>query len=353
MMSGRILTALWPFLKLLQIMGGCPIAKDDSNPCGYKALSSVAYFIIIVCVCIVVASMKLGFFCYLLYIRGLSVYQLMKFFNVMKGSTVYSISMSGLTCTMWTVTITIWIGNFKFKNRFIEILQMFNDLDLQEYKPRRKYFLKFVIASWFLCFIGTFSPNFNEADIEMDLILTLLVIFLMFIVQAIVLAPILSFIILYSEGCNKLNIWIQRLIRDFEYNQSNHWGTIKECSYLLKHGLKKTNSTFSSLLFWISLLYLTGMIFCAYLALFLSSKLLQGDRSNDILIQTLMLSAGTNAMVQTIFYINFLSYDVSRNLKVLKESISDIGSEESMSDIEKGTKGMKCKCFQICFIFNN
>ena len=110
--------------------------------------------------------------------------------------------------------------------------------------------------------------------------------FLMFIVQAIVLAPILSFIILYSEGCNKLNIWIQRLIRDFEYNQSNHWGTFKECSYLLKHGLKKTNATFSSLLFCISLLYLTGMIFCAYLALFLSSKLLQGDRSNDILIQT-------------------------------------------------------------------
>ena len=95
------------------------------------------------------------------------------------------------------------------------------------------------------------------------------------------------------------------------------------------------------------------MIFCAYLALSLSSKLLQDDRSNDILIQTLMLSAGTNAMVQTICYINFLSYDVSRNLKVLKESISDIGSEESMSDIEKGTKGMKCKCFQICFIFNN
>ena len=147
MMSGRILTALWPFLKLLQIMGGCPIAKDDSNSCGFKALSSVAYFVIIICVCIVAASMKLGFFCYLLYIRGLSVYQLMKFFNVMKGSTVYSISMSGLTCTMWTITLTIWIGNFRFKNRFIEILQMFNDLDLQEYKPRRKYFLKFVIAS--------------------------------------------------------------------------------------------------------------------------------------------------------------------------------------------------------------
>ena len=87
MMSGRILTALWPFLKLLQIMGGCPIAKDDSNPCEFKVLLSVAYFVIIICVCIVATSMKLGFFYYLLYIRGLSVYQLMKFFNVMKGST--------------------------------------------------------------------------------------------------------------------------------------------------------------------------------------------------------------------------------------------------------------------------
>ena len=62
MMSGRILTALWPFLKLLQIMGGCPLAKDDSNSCGFKALSSVAYFVIIICVCIVAASMKFGFF---------------------------------------------------------------------------------------------------------------------------------------------------------------------------------------------------------------------------------------------------------------------------------------------------
>ena len=83
------------------------------------------------------------------------------------------------------------------------------------------------------------------------------------------------------------------------------------------------------------------MIFCAYLALFLSSKLLQGDCSNDILIQTLMLSAGTNAMVQTICYINFLSYDVSRNLKILKESVSENGSKESMSDIDRGNQGMK------------
>ena len=84
MKSGSILTTIWPLLKLLQIIGGCPIKKDDSNPCGFKALSFAAYCAILICVWLVVTLITLGIFCYLLYIQGLSGNQLMKSFNIIK-----------------------------------------------------------------------------------------------------------------------------------------------------------------------------------------------------------------------------------------------------------------------------
>ena len=90
--------------------------------------------------------------------------------------------------------------------------------------------------------------------------------------------------------------------------------------------MKKTSSAFSSLLFWISSLYLTAMIFCTYLFLSFSSKLLYDGLTDSDLAYIIPLSVGSNAMIQTLVYINILSQDVTTNLHDLKDCISDIGT---------------------------
>ena len=69
---------------------------------------------------------------------------------------------------------------------------------------------------------------------------------------------------------------------------------------------------------------LVSMIFCAYLALVFISKLILIGLSNGELATAVVLSSGTNAMIQTLCYINFLSDDVTTNLQNLKDCISDI-----------------------------
>ena len=324
MKSGSILKTLWPLMKLMQIMGACPLAKDESSPYGFKALSFVGYLAIIVFFWIGIALVTVGVFCYLFFVEGLNRNQLMILVTSNTGSKMDSISFNALSCLMMGVTVAITIENFKLKDRFTDLMQLFQNYDLQECKLRRKYFLLSVIFSWFLCFSTIITPHFHNGDIELNLVSSILITFLMFIVQVTQITPIVGFIIIYSEACNQLNFWIERLIEKFESKQSFQWETIQECSHLLKDGLKKTQSTFSTLLFWISLLNLVSMIFCAYLALVFISKLILIGLSNGELATAVVLSSGTNAMIQTLCYINFLSDDVTTNLQNLKDCISDI-----------------------------
>ena len=114
--------------------------------------------------------------------------------------------------------------------------------------------------------------------------------------------------------------------QQFKSKQDYHLEAVSECSHLLNDGLKKTSSAFSSLLFWISSLYLTAMIFCTYLFLSFSSKLLYDGLTDSDLAYIIPLSVGSNAMIQTLVYINILSQDVTTNLHDLKDCISDIGT---------------------------
>ena len=131
---------------------------------------------------------------------------------------------------------------------------------------------------------------------------------------------------LYSEACNGLNVWIENLIHYFKNNKRIENETVQGCSRLLCDGLKKTNSTFSSLLFWISFFYLTSMIFCAYFVLTFLFKLFNGSLTLSYLAKIAEFSIATIAMILTLFYINFLSHDVNENLQELKNCIAEIDS---------------------------
>ena len=324
MKSGSILKTFWPLMKFLQMMGACPIAKDDTDPYGFKALSFVAYLAIVVSIWLGITLTTIGVVCYLFYVQGLDENQLMNVLMSRKGSKMDTVSFNALSYLMIGVSAAITVENFKLKDRFIELMQVFRGLDLQECKLKRKYFLISVIASWFLCFSAIITPHYHNADVELNLVSSILITVLVFLFQAIQVAPIIGFIVIYSEACNQLNFWIERLIEKFEARQSFQWETIQECSHLLKDGLKKIQSIFSTLLFWISLLYLATMIFCAYLALVFISEIVQTGIADGELAFAIVLSSGTNAMIQTLCYINFLSDDVTTNLQNLKDCISDI-----------------------------
>ena len=91
MSKKSILTTLWPILKLLQLLGSCPIKKHGQSPsirshqdiemqtlrnngckqCEFKPFSSVTYFVILVFVYLGVLSLSGIIISYLFYVQGL------------------------------------------------------------------------------------------------------------------------------------------------------------------------------------------------------------------------------------------------------------------------------------------
>ena len=349
MSTKSVLTTLWPILKLLQILGSCPIKKHGQSPtirshhdiemqtlrnngfkqCEFKPFSSATYFVILVFVYIGVYSASGIIMSYLFYVQGLDWNMYSKILFDSQGSKMNNLSFFALSGSMLTVSLTMCGGNFRLKDRFIELLQLFWSLNLQENTSRRKYFLTSVITSWyFLVIFSAIALYFHEFNlgIELNSVSLLLIGFILFITQTLQMSPIVGFLVFYTEACHQLNTWIERLNQQFKSKQDYHLGAVSECSLLLNDGLKKTSSAFSNLLFWISSLYLTAMIFCTYLFLAFSSKLLNGGLSESDLSYIIPLSVGSNAIIQTLVYINILSQDVTTNLHDLKDCISDIGT---------------------------
>ena len=118
---------------------------------------------------------------------------------------------------------------------------------------------------WLTTIFGVVVTNiFNDSiDLKSALLLTIAVLYNNIVCHS----QIIGFLILYSEACSQLNNWIDCLIQKLESKQQYELEIIEECSKLLKVGLKKSNATFSRCLFWISTLYLTALIFCAYLGM--------------------------------------------------------------------------------------
>ena len=173
--------------------------------------------------------------------------------------------MSALAASITSVGILILIGNFTLKNQFIELMQLFASLKLPQKNVGRKYFLISVIMVWLSTIFGVVVTNiFNDSlDLKSAILLTIALLSINLVCNS----QIIGFLILYSEACSQLNNWIDCLIQKFESKQHYEFEIIEECSKLLKVGLKKSNATFSRCLFWISTLYLTALIFTAYLGM--------------------------------------------------------------------------------------
>ena len=265
----------WPLLKVLQFLGACPIKKDGDSPCGFKAFTFWSYLLIVLFVWVLGLAILYGVFGYLSYVYDLSVTELSSFLlSFAELSEMDSSLMFALCASMTSVGILILIGNFTLKNQFIELMQLFASLKLPQKNVGRKYFLISVILVWLITTFGVVVTNIYNDSIDLKQATLLTIAILSFnIVQN---SQIIGFLIFYSGACCQLNDWIDCLIRKFESKQHSEFEIIEECSKLLKVGLKKVNATFSRCLFWISTLYLTALIFCAYLGMTFSELAYEG-----------------------------------------------------------------------------
>ena len=71
MSSDGILTTYWPLLKMLQILGACPIRKDKTIFSGFKPFSSTIYFAIVMSVWLTVTIIMVSLVSYLVFLQGI------------------------------------------------------------------------------------------------------------------------------------------------------------------------------------------------------------------------------------------------------------------------------------------
>ena len=62
MLPNSLYVRFWPFMKVLQLLGSCPIQKDSESLSGFKAITSGIYLIVIAAVYIPALGQKLVLF---------------------------------------------------------------------------------------------------------------------------------------------------------------------------------------------------------------------------------------------------------------------------------------------------
>ena len=167
MASKSILKTFWPVLKVLQLLGACPIQKDEDSTFGFKAFTFRVYLTIVLFAWLVLAfGVYIGVFAYLYYIDGISIFDVNDLiFNFSGLSEMDKGLMFGMSTAIIIVNILILIGNFTLKNQFIELMQLFASLSRPQQNQGRIYFLISLILSWILSQFGVIATGFSTDSI--------------------------------------------------------------------------------------------------------------------------------------------------------------------------------------------
>ena len=167
MASKSILKTFWPVLKVLQLLGACPIQKDEDSTFGFKAFTFRVYLTIVLFTWLVLAfGIYIGVFAYLYYIDGISIFDVNDYiFNFSGLSEMDKGLMFGMSAAIMIVNILILIGNFTLKNQFIELMQLFASLSRPQQNQGRIYFLMSLILSWILSQFGVIATCFSTDSV--------------------------------------------------------------------------------------------------------------------------------------------------------------------------------------------
>ena len=167
MASKSILKTFWPVLKVLQLLGACPIQKDEDSTCGFKAFTFRVYLTIVLFDWLVlVFGIYIGVFAYLYCIDGISIFDVNDLiFNFSGLSEMDKGLMMGMSAAIMSVDILVLIGNFTLKNQFIELMQLFASLSRPQQNQGRIYFLISLILSWMVSQFGVIATGFSTDSI--------------------------------------------------------------------------------------------------------------------------------------------------------------------------------------------
>ena len=165
-MTSNVLNTYWPLLKVLQFLGACPIQKDGDSPCGFKALTFLAHLTRVLLASLIGIAIYGGIFAYLYSIEGISITDVNEIIFHFSGlSEMDSALMFALQASITSVCIFILIGNFTFKNQFIELMQLFASLSRPQQNQGRIYFLISLILSWMVSQFGVIATGVSPDSI--------------------------------------------------------------------------------------------------------------------------------------------------------------------------------------------
>ena len=152
------LNCLWPLLKVLQILGGCPIQRSENSPCGFKEMSCGVYLAVALSAILLANATHFLSWFYLMFLYDLTFEELFqKVFGLNQGSKMDQHTLRYLSISFIVMSVGIVKGNFNLKHKFIHLMELFQSDDtqsLQYSKIWKKNILYFTIYWWIVFLIN-------------------------------------------------------------------------------------------------------------------------------------------------------------------------------------------------------
>ena len=318
MISNSLFNSLWPLIKLLQVFGGCPIKKDEKSSCGFEAMHSGVYFIIVSIAWLLAIASYCLYTNYLFSLYGINLEELSKIIygfdqSPLDGTATYLLSFASIA------HLTIIFFNFKMKDKFIDLLLIFEGVKQQNNRPvKNKTFIliNFLFGSFSCSFVafGT-TMTLNE---KFSLTIVHLIQFSVGLGITVIITtlPVFGLIIIYTEVCNQMNTWAQILSEDFNVKRQS-W---REQSYehqLFIECLRKSKDMFSAVIFAMITWYLVYLIFAAYVAL----TCIITPSEERLWSQITLLPALMSTFIY-LYHFNSVSHELTNNVQKLAKALS-------------------------------
>ena len=159
----------------------------------------------------------------------------------LNGCPLDDVIFFGTFFTLTISTVGLNFAVFFLKNKMIKLMEIFHGANLNSSRHcwENRAHLTFIILAWMLFpvihVIALTMRLISRADIDFEIAAVFGVTFfaLAFIIDT---APFLSFLIMFTEPCNQLNLWIKSLVQKIKYKASSDNNAIFECKHFLNEG---------------------------------------------------------------------------------------------------------------------
>ena len=147
MASNIFLNTFWPILKVLQILGMFPIKKSPDFLCGFKAIPAKKYIFLVVSIFILGNGAQIVASYYIMCHYDKNLWELQNVMFGTSGSLMDNIDVIGFSMLMVLSNLGLILGNLSLKNPFIDLLELFEGVEITSTK-NNIYKMKVVLFSF-------------------------------------------------------------------------------------------------------------------------------------------------------------------------------------------------------------